>query len=82
MAYVYILSEYEEHGAENVHATNSRNNLFSIILNYGENKDLTLEMDALQNLLKKSDEDLSKKRSGHKLCGGWGGATLHVIELE
>lgn len=82
MTYVYFLSEYEEHGAEKAHATTNRDKVLSMILHYGTNKDLTLEIEALHTLLTQSDAELSKDREGHKLCGGWGGLMLHVVELE
>ena len=94
MTLVYILSEYEEHGAEKVTATLDRSCLMNVIDQnwpYQEKegewkgqrqiyKDwITEAKDHLKVLLQKSDEELVG--GGWECHDGWGGMQLHVIEL-
>jgi hypothetical protein len=90
MAYVYILSDYEEHGAENVCATLDRGRLHQLVdknwpppHNSTASKEWTAEAHAgLEEHLKKSDDVLSSKTSGWNCHSGWGGMQLHVVELK
>lgn len=91
MTYVYILSDYDEYGAENVTATLDRARLHDLI---AENWPVAMpEFDACRQaewvaeaqarlavVLLNSDEDLAV-RDGTNLHDGWGGAQLHVVRL-
>lgn len=95
MAYVYILSEHEEHGAENVEATLDRSllqwmlerRLEQMVCRPGEKEGFVKStMSRFQGLSNISDEELVKKMtenggSGISLSGLWGGPQLHVIKL-
>lgn len=91
--YVYILSDYEEDGAENVTATLDRHALMSMVENnwpvHGEDeivRDIISRCVneakvGLAEILAKTDEELSGKRSGWDCQSGWGGIQLHVVKL-
>lgn len=91
---VYILSTYEENGAEDVTATLDRSCLLDMIDqnwfyeeikgSYEKRKQrheewITEAKDNLKILLRKSDEELVGVWDCHD---GWGGMQLHVVRLE
>lgn len=85
-SYVYILSRYQEDGAEDVKATLNREHLPALLESYGDwvHEDTRK---GLANLLEMSDASLAarygndKGSHGHSLEHGWGGFQLHVVEL-
>lgn len=72
MARVYLLSVYEEHGAEDVRATTDISRLPAMLAEMG------YESPRLEKLLATGEI----YKNGQNLCIGWGGPQLHVIELE
>lgn len=81
---VYILSTYEEHGAEDVKATLDRDRVPALLLSYspysrwGEapfDVDFSKELERLKELL---SEDAPGE---YELSVGWGGWMLHIVEL-
>ena len=93
MKYVYILSTYEEHGAENVHATLDLSRVIKIIEDWPRkpgssplsetwHKDWIAEAVASAGmLLLHTNEFLAEEEDGHELHCGWGGIMLHVVKL-
>lgn len=89
-AYVYLLSDYDESGSDNVVATLYRANLASLVdINWPDSRfhlpahGPELRAEAKKKLaahLEKTDEDLA---AGQKwACSdGWGGIQLHVVKL-
>jgi hypothetical protein len=77
--FVYILSTYQENGAENVIATLDRTKLHGLLTSYF--KPLAHEHERLAELMAGNDDELSKT-DGHYLSNGWGGIELHVVELK
>ena len=84
MTYVYILSDYGEHGAEHVTATLDRAKLMDMIdANWPSESGDPWNEDAKAGLsehLKKSDEELAAK-GGLNCHQGWGGMQIHVVRL-
>ena len=91
MTFVYILSDYGEHGAQNVVATLDRSNLVELLKRNwpepvkwdgterpGHGAD---DISGLEELLEASDEDL-RAADGANLTEGWGGIQLHVVLLD
>lgn len=82
MTVVYILSDYEEHGAENVCATLDRGLLIALLRrNWPDPTAEAWRNEAersLHALLQQTDEDLVGE---HNLHDGWGGVQLHVVRL-
>lgn len=93
MTYVYLLSVYGEHGAEDVVATLDRSKVMALFeasqfyRSYGrevaparaaEWRDMTRP--GLAALLDKPDEELVN-HSGHNCSDGWGGLQFHVVRL-
>lgn len=76
-AYVYLLSDYEEHGATNVCATMDREQLAKLLARWAN----PVAQGMLAVLLKETDEALAQ-RDGINLTHGWGGPMLHVVPLE
>lgn len=76
MTYIYLLSDYEEHGSEHMVATLDRDKLFGLI----ENQWGAYNIPGLQELLKKPDEELDRG-CGWNCPPGWGGPQLHVVKL-
>lgn len=79
MTMVYILSDYEEHGATNVFATTDAELLPDMISAF------LVDDDAHAKELLRSLEsvDLSvPSRDGIALARGWGGLKLHIVPLE
>lgn len=58
--YVYILSYYDEYGAENVTGTLYRKNLEQLLVEEYKKSIGSEEVTTLRKLLEKSDEELSK----------------------
>ena len=93
---VYILSEYEEQGAEKVTATLNKSRLIDVLeenwplkKKYAFQRQISKEeheewiapyREALKELMQKPDEELISG-SGQDLCEGWGGLMLHVVRL-
>lgn len=80
---VYILSTYDEHGAEEVIATLDRTKLVSMIDKfsnlysewYEKNKEL------LTKLLEQPDDDLMRPNGLDIDESVWSGLQLHIVEL-
>lgn len=77
MTLVFILSTYDEYGAEDVQVTLDRSLLCKMITKYfrfgsGE------EQRKLMDILDGDDNNIIGK---HNLSHGWGGIQLHVVEL-
>jgi len=93
---VYILSEYEEQGAEKVTATLDKSRLVDMLeenwpleKEYAFQRQVSKEeheewivpyREALKELMQKPDEELISG-AGQNLCEGWGGLMLHVVRL-
>lgn len=72
---VYILSTYQEHGAEDVTATLDPSKLEGLLHGYPyEVKES--ELDRLRTVV------AADEIGDHWLSAGWGGFTLHIIELD
>lgn len=83
---VYILSTYDEHGAENVRATIDKNEVADIaakmyleLWKCNAGRDRSEEFTKLSELL---DADVLSGKNGTDLADGWGGMQLHIVELE
>ncbi len=90
MTYIYILSDYEEHGAENVTATLDRSRLLGMVEeNWPFRKGSREQHDdwimrakaGLEKHLQKTDKELVSTRDGWNCHDGWGGMQLHVVKL-
>ena len=85
MKYVYLLSDYDEYGAEHVAATLDRARLLDLVdANWTDASEEFREIakKELASLLERLDIDLLKEEgNGHSLHHGWGGAQLHVVQL-
>lgn len=80
---VYILSDYEEHGAENVRATIDKNKvveLFENLVSKWEDVNYATKCRAKLNQL--LENNILTTQCGKDLGDGWGGLQLHIIELE
>lgn len=86
MAYVYMLSDYGEDGAENVTATLDRSRLLALADENWPDEKLQAWRDrgkmGLAQHLERSDAELAEERDGWNCHFGWGGMQLHVIELK
>ena len=88
MTYVYILSDYEECGAENVCATLDRSKLLGLVDENWPDRSLVHEdwiakMKAgLENLLLSHSDGVLVTHGGWNCSDGWGGMQLHVVELK
>lgn len=76
---VYILSDYGEYGAEHVHATTNPKKLPAILKNmhYSRYAD-ELKRTLANPIIRSGDSTVG----GYNLTEGWGGAMLHIVELE
>lgn len=87
-AYVYVMSTYGEHGAEDCTATLDRDTISTMLARYYDGRNgyeqvLTEAKDKLYAVLKETDAELSASKSGTNLTdSGWGGVQLFVIALE
>lgn len=84
MPYVYILSDYEEDGAENVCATLDRSKVIAMFEKYfpGDHVARTDQTrPGLESLLLKTDSELSSRYYGWDCTPHWGGVQLHVVEM-
>lgn len=89
--YVFILSDYQEDGAEHVVATLDRNDLMTMIdANWPQDTLETEDKNSWVNqakteltklLTSSSDEDLAEGDGKYDLHNGWGGMQLHVRKL-
>jgi len=85
--YVYLLSDYDEYGAENVTATLDRGRLIELIdENWAPTEARSVAWNAeaktkLAELLLETDDELAS-RGSHNLQAGWGGIQLHVVRLK
>jgi hypothetical protein len=91
MPYVYLLSDYEEHGSDNVVATTDRDRLFHHLVKLypwiddgrGQSEERRREheeyvagcKETLAELLRLSDEELAVEQK-YNLGRGWGGVQL------
>ena len=88
MTYVYILSDYEEHGAENVVATLDCKKLVSLIdENWSKEQgeyanDWKARAKSKLNEVLTHTEEILVKRTPWNLHDGWGGIQLHVVVLK
>lgn len=89
--YVYLLSDHDEHGSENVVATLDRGRLLELLVKgwpwadktEGRNlpENVKNESDILREYLAaNTDADLADG-APRNLSYGWGGVQLHVVEL-
>jgi len=84
MQFIYILSDYDEYGAQNVVATLDRAHLPALVEeNWAEATAAWRDKAkaSVAALLAKPDEELSSP-DGHKCHDGWGGVMLHVVPLR
>ena len=90
MPKVYLLSDYGEHGSENVIATLDRTKVPDLLqvffghhhLDYvGPHGDGRLHPTAHEKLAELLAADIPSKY-GTNLSFGWGGVQLHIIELK
>ena len=83
--YVYILSSYAEHGAENARATLVRDRLPGMLSELVQecfpNIDESEDQSGLKKLLEQTDAVLAEN-GGDNLAADWGGFQLHVVELK
>jgi hypothetical protein len=85
---IYILSTYEEHGAENVKATRERSRLHELLDSYADYGIPPESHRFLDDLLFEYDRDPSSfyqkdtGGEGKNLEEGWGGLMLHIVELQ
>lgn len=77
MTRVYLLSTYDEYGAEHVRATLDPARLPAMVKSYYP--DPAKELAALAEVLK--EEEIINSH-GHNLSRGWGGLQLHIVPLE
>ena len=80
MAYVYILSVYDEDGAERVRATLDRDLLADLLSEYDAVIDTHDARSKLAELLAKPDSELVNGEAGFYLDAG-AAFHLHVVEL-
>lgn len=86
--YVFILSDHDEHGAENVCATLDRGRLCAMVdENWpleGHRPSRVEAKTRLIELLRETDRELAARCSdgGVILQYGWGGIQLHVVALR
>jgi len=84
MAYVYMISHYDEYGSDDVSASLSKDGLFKIInapsFFYSDESRLAVT-EKLKTLFELRDIELAGKQK-HDLQKGWGGFQLHVVELD
>lgn len=72
---VYILSTYDEHGAENVKASLDKEKMIAHI------KGTDMTVDEMQVAMNAITEDEIISTNGLNLGSGWGGYQLHIVEL-
>jgi len=88
MSYVYILSDHDEYGAENLVATLDRSLLMGMVeKNWPKYKPVWIEeakAGLARHLEELSDEELCEKtrKNGLDCHRGWGGMQLHVVKLD
>ena len=77
---VYILSTYEEYGANHVTATTDPDELPSMVDAYrGElGHDPAHELEMLRRL---EERGYPIEANGYELSDGWGGLQIHIVEL-
>ena len=76
---VYIISTYEEHSAENCRATLDKSKVMELLTTHPE-YDESRGYGETVKLAKLLEADTPDGMVG--LTDGWGGFTLHIIELE
>ncbi len=74
---VYILSTFEEHGSREVRATTDPNQLPDMLSEYWDDNEH--ELNALREV---GEDGWEINRDGYSLSRAWGGALLHIVELE
>lgn len=75
----YILSNYDEHGAEDVHVTTNKDHVIDMAKKHFPDFLVAEELDRLNYLLETNDVIQVK---GMDLGRGWGGLQLHIVEIE
>ncbi len=82
--YVYILSTYDEYGAEDVVATLDRDRLVHLCdIHWAEAFKTSAEgHDELVKLLAEKTDETLANGDGWNLHLGWGGVQLHVVKLD
>lgn len=81
MPYVYILSTYDEHGAENVVASLSESGIFALAEQHFPKAFGEYERRELEAMLQETDGAL-RLMGGINLSEDWGGLMLHVVLLD
>jgi hypothetical protein len=83
MSIVYIISTYDEYGAENVVATLDKSRVpLMLEENWpSEGPQKSEDLACLVKILLKPDVELLARRDGYNLSKGWGGFQLHVVKL-
>ncbi len=74
---VYLLSDYNEHGSENVVGTMDKNKVVELL----QTKFPFWAQDDAEELKKLLEEDVPSTMP-YTLGKGWGGVQLHIIELQ
>lgn len=76
---VYIISWYEENGAQGVRATLDKNKVSELVSTHPEHRHpLSKEYELTLKSLLEADAPID----GQDLGKGWGGFQLHIVELE
>jgi hypothetical protein len=74
---VYLLTDYEEHGAVDVVGTTDRVMLAGMITQFSDCGPW------LQDAVKDLEQALSEEVTGKwKLGRGWGGVNLHILDID
>jgi hypothetical protein len=88
MQYVYLLSDYNEYGSENVEATLDRSKLQDMLASRisldGYKPDTNYHdtpASRLAGLLESQEENIITRANPHSLMDGWGGIQLHIVKL-
>lgn len=78
---IYILSTYEEHGAEDIQATCDPKYLFEMLETYCSPADDYRRADVLSYEKQKLKDLINDLRPGnHDLSKYWGGVQLHIVD--
>ena len=81
MSKIYILSTYDEYGAENVKATTNKDNvmmLAELVISESDIRELNLNEKARLGVILRLDDLTSK--DGENISEGWGGLMIHIVE--
>jgi hypothetical protein len=84
----YIVSTYDEHGAEDVAVTLDKCKVVEMLSSYKRTLGYEVDNNELIKLHELLDDEevigkLEVKRtSGRNISGGWGGFMLHIVEVD